>query len=377
MSDLEVTLTWLGMSQYLESFLQAGFDSWETVLEITEEDLETLGVEIGHRRKLQREIANARHSSQTSSVVSFSQQTSPSSGKRSSAAQLAVTKQESQLPASSKRGYRHHPKPDENAPVRPYSAYVMFSNFIREEMKEELLPFAEISRQVGEKWQKLSPEAKEEWKEKAAGPWQRYKQELGEYQKTENFRRYSQYVADFNAAQSGRRNATKGEGSSGVSSARMPVGKPGQFQVQHGPGMTLSSLPISHDPRATGMALHGTSTPMRAPDPEPRDVKRQESGVPIPRINWSAASGFAAGVPLATRPSRVTQACEPCRHRKSKCDGERPSCRQCSGLSAECYYQGGKKDSGKKYVLPHRNMPYNNTDIPQADRTTLEESQGL
>ena len=40
MGDLEVVLSWLGMSQYLDRFRQAGFDSWETLQEITEDDLE-------------------------------------------------------------------------------------------------------------------------------------------------------------------------------------------------------------------------------------------------------------------------------------------------------------------------------------------------
>ena len=40
MGDLELTLTWLGMDSYLEVFLEAGFDSWGTVLEITEDDLD-------------------------------------------------------------------------------------------------------------------------------------------------------------------------------------------------------------------------------------------------------------------------------------------------------------------------------------------------
>ena len=39
MSDLELTLAWLGMDRYLERFIEAGFDSWDTVLEITENDL--------------------------------------------------------------------------------------------------------------------------------------------------------------------------------------------------------------------------------------------------------------------------------------------------------------------------------------------------
>ena len=40
MADLELTLTWLGMDRYLDRFLEAGFDSWKTVLEITENDLD-------------------------------------------------------------------------------------------------------------------------------------------------------------------------------------------------------------------------------------------------------------------------------------------------------------------------------------------------
>jgi len=40
MADLELSLSWLGMSNYLERFIDAGFDSWGTILEITEDDLE-------------------------------------------------------------------------------------------------------------------------------------------------------------------------------------------------------------------------------------------------------------------------------------------------------------------------------------------------
>ena len=40
MADLELTLSWLSMSQCLERFMEAGFDSWETILEVTENDLE-------------------------------------------------------------------------------------------------------------------------------------------------------------------------------------------------------------------------------------------------------------------------------------------------------------------------------------------------
>jgi hypothetical protein len=36
---LEVVFGELGITQYLESFLEQGFDTWETILDITESDL--------------------------------------------------------------------------------------------------------------------------------------------------------------------------------------------------------------------------------------------------------------------------------------------------------------------------------------------------
>ncbi|KAL5400600.1 hypothetical protein PMIN03_012248 [Paraphaeosphaeria minitans] len=60
MSDLGERLARLGLSQYLEAFVSEGFDAWETVLDITESDLASLRVKLGHRRKLQRVIAESR-----------------------------------------------------------------------------------------------------------------------------------------------------------------------------------------------------------------------------------------------------------------------------------------------------------------------------
>lgn len=37
--DLEAVFAELGISQYLESFVEQGFDTWETILDITESDL--------------------------------------------------------------------------------------------------------------------------------------------------------------------------------------------------------------------------------------------------------------------------------------------------------------------------------------------------
>ncbi len=74
-------------------------------------------------------------------------------------------------------------------------------------------------------------------------------------------------------------------------------------------------------------------------DPAQDQVKQ----VPISR---NAGSGY-------DRPerARTSHACEPCRERKTKCDGERPSCRRCLFTNATCHYGYGKGWKKRKYVL--------------------------
>ena len=67
MTDLHPVLSKLGLTQYYDKFNEEGFETWETVLEITESDLygsstipcslsakitlrNALGVKLGHRR---------------------------------------------------------------------------------------------------------------------------------------------------------------------------------------------------------------------------------------------------------------------------------------------------------------------------------------
>ncbi|TVY58947.1 hypothetical protein LCER1_G001526 [Lachnellula cervina] len=47
----------LDLKQYRSSFLQAGLDNWEALCKITDSELDVLGIRLGHRRKLQREVA--------------------------------------------------------------------------------------------------------------------------------------------------------------------------------------------------------------------------------------------------------------------------------------------------------------------------------
>lgn len=175
-------------------------------------------MDLGHRRKLQREIANTKRLARDPAFVTplYGIDPLPPNSPRKVSSSSTNAQQDS---AHTKRSYRHHPKPDPKAPERPYSAYVLFSNHTRERLKDQNLPFAELSKVVGEKWQQLTREEKEEWKAKGAAPWEKYKVEMAEYQKTEGFQEHQRYLAEFKATQAAKNSRRKAS----TSATRYPV----------------------------------------------------------------------------------------------------------------------------------------------------------
>ena len=267
-------------------------------------------MELGHRRKLQREIANTKRLARDPAFVTPLYGSDPHrvAKLRDISPSRTDGRQESE---PTKRSYRHHPKPDAKAPERPYSAYVLFSNHMREQLKDQNLSFTELSRAVGERWQKLNPDEKEKWKEKGAMPWERYKAELEEYQKSDDFRQYQQYSAEFKAGQAARSQQSK----PGIRQQSMR-------QPTYGSTSSSSNQPqMEYSPTKSSRSEHKHSKVA---------IKRLHSG--------------DQGPGSEKRSPRVRQACESCRARKIKCYGEQPSCRHCRDLGQECYYARGKRD---------------------------------
>ncbi|KAF4968067.1 hypothetical protein FSARC_4485 [Fusarium sarcochroum] len=201
--DLESIFAELGLSQYLGVFVEQGFDEWDIILDIQESDLDALGVKLGHRRKLQRRIANARGISPSASLVTPVRPTSEDA--KSDGAQPEPTRTEAQPEGQgvAKRKYRRHPKPDENAPERPPSAYVLFSN----NLKSQNLTFTEIAKLVGENWQNLNAGEKESYESQANADKEKYHRDLMEYKKTPDYRKYMQYLHEFKEKQAKRTQA--------------------------------------------------------------------------------------------------------------------------------------------------------------------------
>ncbi|KAI1390208.1 uncharacterized protein F4822DRAFT_428550 [Hypoxylon trugodes] len=200
MNSLEAIFGELGISQYLDAFVEQGFDSWETILDITESDLDALGVKLGHRRKLQRRIANYRGVAPETSLVSPTR-TSIEDVRLDSNRTEPLKPEKPDGAAVAKRKYRRHPKPDDNAPERPPSAYVLFSNKMREDLKGQNLTFTEIAKLVGENWQNLNRDEKEPFERQAHEAKEKYNRELADYKKTNEYRKYCDYLHEFRKRQ--------------------------------------------------------------------------------------------------------------------------------------------------------------------------------
>ncbi|KAI1504384.1 hypothetical protein F5X99DRAFT_38288 [Biscogniauxia marginata] len=201
MNSLEAIFGELGISQYLGAFVDQGFDSWETILDITESDLDALGVKLGHRRKLQRRIANYRGVAPDASLVSPTRTSIEDAKFESTRTDIVRTDSKDGGSTVAKRKYRRHPKPDENAPERPPSAYVLFSNKMREDLKGQNLTFTEIAKLVGENWQNLDRVEKEPFERQAQEAKEKYNRDLAEYKKTPEFRKYNDYLHEFRKRQ--------------------------------------------------------------------------------------------------------------------------------------------------------------------------------
>lgn len=78
-TTVQALLERLELSQYLDSFISAGFDSVASLDDISEGDLEQLGVRLGHRRTLQRDIFRRRGGSDRAGLNVFD---FPTSGPR-------------------------------------------------------------------------------------------------------------------------------------------------------------------------------------------------------------------------------------------------------------------------------------------------------
>ena len=316
MSDLKSLLSSFGLLQYYGSFVEAGFDSWETILDITESDLDCLDVQRGHRRRLQQEIAHTLNS-------------------RNDAHRQQSDAFHRSLSVDAKRQYTHHPKPDPNAPLRPLSAYVLFSNNVRAELKDQSLSFADKSKIVGDRWKNISDSARDSWKQATNGPWDKYKADKLKYRDSDSYRQYQAYLVEFNGLQSSKKRKVLSHDF---------LHEMDEVQTRHAP---------STDLRQTNAIKRIGPTPGPAPQPESAAASPLTSTPDRQRSLKSDFGGSKSSAQSiqASSSQRYGTACESCKKKKIKCDGGLPSCESCRKSSQSCFYAGGIRDREKRYGL--------------------------
>lgn len=310
---------------------------------------QVLDVDLGHRRKLQREIQRSRATEVVQRTLATQQEHGtqqqvptylPHNNSSSFTAEPESLARESKI--AMKRSYRHHPKPDPHAPKRPYSAYVLFSNHVRELLASENLEFPEISRQVGQRWQALSAQEKGTWKQQAQGPRDEYKEAVTRYRGTPEHLEHKQYLDDFQARQMGKNGR---DVCSAIGSQTSPSGK-GSMSSYPTPG------PTSAGTAKTFSESYGSMASIEVPRSGMKGAGQSggpDKKVAIQRLRGGAAKEVTEN---GDRKARSKQACEPCRQKKTKCNEERPTCGHCLELNIECHYSSGKENKEKRYVRP-------------------------
>ncbi|KAG0767905.1 hypothetical protein G6F24_002397 [Rhizopus arrhizus] len=221
------------------------------VHEITEEDFVALNVKRGHRRLIQREIAtlngipksqpiivnsippsrvmkptrsnsfytmshkdNNTGGESSSGYASIRSSSSPFSSAMMDSNAVKETNSgktsfdeddEENSDQSSNNGYirkyKRHPKPDPNAPAKPPSAYVMFSNTARAQLKDHNLSFSDIAKIVGDRWKNLCAREKQLYERNAMRAKDEYMDAFNKYKQTQEYRDYQAYLTDFKSKQ--------------------------------------------------------------------------------------------------------------------------------------------------------------------------------
>ncbi|KAI9675074.1 MAG: hypothetical protein M1817_001481 [Caeruleum heppii] len=127
----------------------------------------------------------------------------------------------------------------------------------------------------------------------------------------------------------------------------------GRGRRSHGEGSgrsdsTARGTEAAPSPRTSTMSSYGTS--MRPTLGLSSRTESHQSGGPkiaIPRLPRDVEY-LGSSSREAMDKNRVSHACEPCRSRKTKCTGERPTCNHCRDHSLTCVYADGKRDRARK-----------------------------
>ena len=82
-----------------------------------------------------------------------------------------------------------------------YIPDVNFANHLRTDTAVSALSFVDVAKEVGKRWQDLSPQSKRRWESQAAQTGQEYEVQMDEYKKMDLYRKYQAYLENFERQQ--------------------------------------------------------------------------------------------------------------------------------------------------------------------------------
>lgn len=123
------------------------------------------------------------------------------------------TKKYAEFQAKKKAKKLRNRKPkDKNAPKRPMSAYILFANDVREDVREELgenASFGQIGSKISSIWNSMDEEEKECYQLAAEKAKEKYQKTLAKYKKSRKFAQYQAELAEFKKMLKEERKAAK------------------------------------------------------------------------------------------------------------------------------------------------------------------------
>ncbi|KAI9714067.1 MAG: hypothetical protein M1812_006514, partial [Candelaria pacifica] len=181
---------------------------------------DALGVKLGHRRKLQREISNSRGLTHQQISKPTSRLDNLRNGETENASCFERNEEKSAATNKGKRKYRRHPKTllgetrrlsisgrRKRSRSTSFGLRYLFEQNSRrsKETISKLVLYG--NRKVGgENWQILSPSEKEPFETQAAAFKSQYNVQLAKYKQTDNYKEYTQYVTEFKAKNNANQN---------------------------------------------------------------------------------------------------------------------------------------------------------------------------
>ncbi|KAJ1815274.1 hypothetical protein LPJ56_004618, partial [Coemansia sp. RSA 2599] len=133
-----------------------------------------------------------RRDSRSEHKLPYSRPTGDTQSPKSPQAQVS-----SAIAQSPRRTYRRHPKKDPNAPEKWRSAYQLFRDDVNRELHGQDIPFSEMSKIHSKRWAELGDEKRTVYFERSRQDKEEYAAKMAVYEKTPEFRQYSEYLDKF------------------------------------------------------------------------------------------------------------------------------------------------------------------------------------